>query len=227
MKKIIILGILFLTYSCAHLQDGRYIRLRKDDSLNKLSSIFGISAQRIAAANRGRPFQVGRPYLIPLGPAPVDSGPEKKIKNNIKMTRKERRSVKIAKRILKRHHLLWPVPSKQKISSHFGKRWGKAHRGIDIAAARGTHILAADDGVVVHSAKMGGYGRTIVIAHHNSLFTVYAHNKINYVREGERVARGEVIGQVGQSGKATGPHLHFEIRKNGQAVNPSYALFKR
>ncbi|MCY4524534.1 MAG: M23 family metallopeptidase [Halobacteriovoraceae bacterium] len=141
-------------------------------------------------------------------------------------SREERKSIKVARKILNHYHLLWPVPGGSKVTSHFGRRWGKDHQGIDIAAREGSHILAADDGVAAFSGKMGGYGRVMVISHLNGLFTVYAHNKVNYIKKGERVSRGQVIGQVGRSGKATGPHLHFEIRKNGHAINPSYALFK-
>ena len=118
----------------------------------------------------------------------------------------------------------WPLPGGRKVTSSFGRRWGRPHKGIDIAAPVGAHILAADDGIVVFSGWMQGYGRTTVIAHRHGLFTIYAHARKNFTKKGDRVYSGQVIAQVGVSGNATGPHLHFEIRKHGQALNPAYVF---
>lgn len=216
-KKEFLLIASLSTFSCSHLPNGQFIQLRQDDSLKKLSREFEISVHEIMTANRGRPFQINEYYFIPF---PLPKGVSLFEKNQ------SGRSVAMARSLLQHHNLKWPLPSKRKISSHFGRRWGKDHQGIDIAALEGTPILAADDGVVVFSGRMGGYGKVIVLAHYHGLFTVYAHNKKNLVEKGSRVGRGERIGKVGQTGKATGPHLHFEIRKNGQAINPTYASFK-
>ncbi|NMB96670.1 MAG: M23 family metallopeptidase [Clostridiaceae bacterium] len=112
------------------------------------------------------------------------------------------------------------VPSRGAITSRFGQRWSSHHSGIDIAVPRGTSIKAADGGAVIFAGWSGGYGKLIKIDHENGYITYYAHCDTITVKKGQRVARGETIGKVGSTGNATGPHLHFEVRKNGVAVNP-------
>ena len=119
---------------------------------------------------------------------------------------------------------IWPVPSTKKISSNFGSRNGKHHDGIDIPAVSGTHIIASAGGRVSYAGWMRGYGRVVVIKHDNGHHTVYAHNSKNYVKKNQKVSQGEVIAKVGSSGRSTGPHLHFEIRKNNKVRNPASYL---
>lgn len=119
---------------------------------------------------------------------------------------------------------IWPVPSSKKVSSYFGKRNGRHHDGIDIPAITGTHVVAADDGVVIMSGWMRGYGRIVVVKHDDGYHTVYAHNSKHYVKKGQKVSKGEVIANVGSSGRSTGPHLHFEIRKKNKVRNPRHYL---
>lgn len=114
----------------------------------------------------------------------------------------------------------WPVPGSKRISSHFGPRHGRHHDGVDIAAKTGTSIIASANGVVKHSGWMRGYGKVIVIKHPNGYHTVYAHNSRNIVKRGQKVSQGEVIAKVGSTGRSSGPHLHFEIRKNNKVSNP-------
>lgn len=100
-------------------------------------------------------------------------------------------------------------------------RGGRLHAGIDISAREGTPIRAAADGVVTYSdSTQRGYGNMVLVDHGNGFVTAYAHNRENLVSQGARVARGEVIALVGATGNATGPHVHFEIRRSGRAVNP-------
>ncbi|HZN16378.1 MAG TPA: peptidoglycan DD-metalloendopeptidase family protein [Acidimicrobiales bacterium] len=114
--------------------------------------------------------------------------------------------------------LAWPL--KGRITSGFGRRWGRLHAGIDIAAPRGTPIHAARAGKVVFSGWMGGYGNAVVISHGGGFATLYGHQSRRAVKVGETVKQGEVIGYVGSTGHSTGNHLHFETRVNGTAVNP-------
>lgn len=109
---------------------------------------------------------------------------------------------------------IWPVQGGGRLTSPYGWRSGGFHAGIDIAAARGTPILAADSGVVVFAGRDGGYGLSVVI-YHGHYYTRYAHNSENLVREGQAVNQGEVIARVGSTGRSTANHLHFEIRKGG------------
>lgn len=111
-------------------------------------------------------------------------------------------------------------PSRGSITSYFGRRWGRMHEGVDIGAPTGTPIHAADAGKVVYSGWMSGYGKVIMIEHGNGYRTVYGHASKLYVSEGTRVSKGQLIAAVGSTGRSTGPHLHFEVRKNGVPQNP-------
>ncbi len=108
---------------------------------------------------------------------------------------------------------IWPVRGGQ-ITSYYGMRNGRFHQGIDIGAPNGTPILASDNGLVVFEGWYSAYGRLIIIEH-GEYFTYYAHNSSNKVGVGDIVEQGEMIGYIGVSGNATGPHLHFEIRSGG------------
>ena len=119
------------------------------------------------------------------------------------------------------------MPVSGRISSPYGYRQHpiykvrKLHTGIDIAAPTGTRIRSAGDGTVVHSARWGGYGNCVIVDHGGGLATLYAHCSRLAVTNGQRVTHGQVIGYVGSTGLSTGPHLHFEVRKDGRPVNPS------
>ena len=114
--------------------------------------------------------------------------------------------------------LIWPVQAP--ITSPFGWRWGRMHEGIDLGAAFGTPIVAAAPGTVIYAGWLGGYGNLTVIDHGGGLATAYGHQSRIDVAVGQQVAQGQVIGAVGSTGHSTGPHLHFEVRVNGQAVDP-------
>jgi murein DD-endopeptidase MepM/ murein hydrolase activator NlpD len=116
----------------------------------------------------------------------------------------------------------WPVDGE--LSSAFGLRRRGWHRGVDIFAPPGTHIIAAAPGLVVASGVEGRYGRVVKIAHDHGFLTVYAHNAENLVELGEWVSAGQAIATVGRTGRATAEHLHFEIRQEGRAYNPLYLL---
>jgi lipoprotein NlpD len=113
---------------------------------------------------------------------------------------------------------LWPVHGT--INSGFGPRGMSFHDGIDIAAPEGTPIQAIEDGEVIYSDQLRGYGNMVILRHAGGIVSVYAHNESNLVREGQSVVRGEVIARVGSTGRVSGPHLHFEIRKNNAAQDP-------
>lgn len=115
---------------------------------------------------------------------------------------------------------IWPA--RGILSSGYGWRWGRMHRGIDIAGPVGTPILAAAPGVVVTAGwNSGGYGNLVEIQHPNGSLTLYAHNNRILVRPGERVQQGQIVAEMGSTGRSTGPHLHFEVHPRGNgAVNP-------
>ena len=113
-----------------------------------------------------------------------------------------------------------------RLTSSFGMRdhpisgGRRAHKGIDLAAATGTPIHAAADGIISKAQWFGGYGLYVSIEHGGSIQTRYGHMSRLNVAEGQRVSKGDVIGFVGTTGRSTGPHLHYEVRVNGEAVNP-------
>ncbi len=122
--------------------------------------------------------------------------------------------------------MIWPVPSSNRVTAPFGKRINPIykteinHTGIDIPAKSGESIVTSADGKVVYSGTREGYGKTIIIDHGNGLATMYAHCSELLVEKDEKVLSGTQIAKIGKTGLATGSHLHFEVRKDGEAVNP-------
>lgn len=111
-------------------------------------------------------------------------------------------------------------PTRGRLTSPFGNRWGRKHTGIDIGSSLGTAINAADAGRVSFSGRNGAYGNLVIIDHENGYQTYYAHNNRNLVKKGDRVYKGQKIAEMGSTGRSTGVHLHFEVRKNGTPLNP-------
>ncbi len=114
---------------------------------------------------------------------------------------------------------IWPL-RKYRVSSRYGRRWGRLHAGIDLRAPRGTPIRAAAAGRVTFAGFRGAYGYKVIISHGRGVETVYAHNSRNLVKRGQRVRQGEIIAHVGRTGNATGSHVHFEFRRHGRALDP-------
>lgn len=110
------------------------------------------------------------------------------------------------------------------MTSGFGPRWGRMHTGLDLAAPTGSPIYASDGGTVIRAGYYGGYGNCLDIDHGNGRVTRYAHCSKLLVSSGEQVYQRQQIALVGSTGNSTGPHLHFEVRLNGSAVNPAPKL---
>jgi murein DD-endopeptidase MepM/ murein hydrolase activator NlpD len=118
--------------------------------------------------------------------------------------------------------LAWPV--RGTLTSRFGVRDGSMHDGIDVAAPKGTPIVAADDAQVLWTGFQRGYGNLVILKHFDGLMTLYAHNDEQFVKAGDRVRRGQEIARVGETGRATGPHVHFEVRRERLPRNPLFFL---
>ena len=107
------------------------------------------------------------------------------------------------------------------VSSGFGPRGGSVHKGVDIAAPRGTEVRAVQAGRVIFRGRRKGFGRLLIIDHGGGVESYYAHLSGYNVRKGNKVKRGQKIGRVGNSGRSKGYHLHFELRMDGRPVNPA------
>lgn len=128
--------------------------------------------------------------------------------------------------------MTWPAPGYFRITSPFGYRVHpilkkkKLHTGIDIGIPSGKSIVASQHGKVIHSGWYGGYGKVVMIDHGGGIVTLYAHNSSLLVKEGQQVKKGQNIARAGSTGMSTGPHLHFEVRENGQYIDPLKYLKK-
>ncbi len=125
------------------------------------------------------------------------------------------------------------LPVDGKISSTFGWRQDpflkeiRWHNGVDIAAPKGSPIKSVTQGEVIFSGEKHGYGNVVIIQGKNGIKTIYAHNEKNLVKQGDKVKKGDVIALVGNTGRATGPHLHFELRINDKPVDPINFLYPK
>lgn len=129
--------------------------------------------------------------------------------------------------------MTWPAPGNMTITSKFGNRMHpilrkmKLHTGIDIAVPSNSSIVAAQSGTIIHSDWLGGYGKVIMIDHGGGIVTLYAHNNKLLLNVGDKVTKGQVIAKSGSTGQSTGPHLHFEVRVNGDYVDPMKYVTKQ
>lgn len=115
-----------------------------------------------------------------------------------------------------------PVPEKKVITSRYGWRWGRAHKGLDIDLFTGDDVMAMLEGKVRYVGYHSGHGKTVIIRHHNGLETVYAHLSTYKVKVNDTVAKGQIIGKGGRTGNARGSHVHLETMYKGQYINPEY-----
>jgi len=217
-----LLAVLGLLTACGVF--GVYHRVAKGETLYSIARTYNVSEKTIQEANYLRdPKRIyeGQKLYIP------GAKKEKRVAmaSNNEVGKKEPAKKEPAKKVAstgtagKKPLLIWPVDGV--VVSSFGIRSGVMHNGLDIAAPEGAPIRAALGGVVIYSdGKQRGYGNMIIIEHSNDLITVYAHNKENLVREGDRVKQGQVIGTVGKTGRASGFHVHFEVRHHRQPVDP-------
>lgn len=220
--------LLFTTILCTcrsappgYPEAGVYHTVKRHQTLWRICKTYGVDMDQVARVNHIRnPSQIrtGQKIFIP--------GARRVLKVDIYIDdiggRRGRRED--PKRIaLARGRFIWPV--KGKIMREFGIKGTTKHDGIGISAPKGTPIRASDSGKVLYSGdEIRGYGNIVIIKHGQGFITVYAHNQRNTVSEGMRVARGQIIGRVGNTGRASAPHLYFEIRKNNRPIDPRRLL---
>ena len=215
MRNILFKLLFLLIFtSCSSMKSGQYVYVETPSEMKKVTKNYGVTLDEFKLANPDKNFQ-GREWIF----IPSKVGIAYFLNDTY---------VVEDYRGLGTGRFLWPVPNFYRVSSHFGPRGRRHHDGIDIPAPQGTPIIASDTGVVIYSDNgIRGYGNMIVIAHGDDIFTVYAHNKKNKVSKGDRVDRGQLIGLVGNTGRSTGPHVHYEIRVRNKVRNPAQFLSKQ
>ena len=209
---------------------GIYHKVEGVQNLASIAKTYDVSIQEIIKVNRLR-----EPVRLKEGDAIFIPGAsiEKIVGAHIddaytppKETKSRTSSVPLPKKgssKADKGRFIWPLEGK--LISGFGIRNGEQHKGIDIKAEEGTPVKAADSGKVIYSGNgLSGYGNLIIIKHEGTFFTVYAHNRKNIAAEGDIVEKGDVISEVGDTGRATTPHLHFEVRKSKVTVDPIFYL---
>lgn len=196
-----------------------YHQVRPGENLYRISKAYGVAVQRLAAANHlsdPSRLEVGQRLLIPGG--------HRELPVNVITPRTAKAGPPQPDEVPKGAiAFAWPVAGGT-VTSGFGNRGHSFHDGIDISAPAGSPVRAAQDGDVIYSDTLRGYGNVIIVRHTHGYATVYAHNQNNRVREGQHVRRGDVIGSVGDSGRTSGANLHFEVRQENVARDPLYFL---
>jgi murein DD-endopeptidase MepM/ murein hydrolase activator NlpD len=210
-----------------HAQRGVYHTVKRHQTFWRICKTYGVDMEEVARVNGIKDktkIEVGQHIFIP--------GARKVLKVDIYVEDVTAGARPTDIRYGK-GRFIWPVEGQMTASfcakeTTENRRWPsgqRRHDGIDISALTGTTVRAADSGKVVYSDnKMKGYGNLIIIEHQDHFFTIYAHNEENLVKEEVLVKQGDAIAKVGKTGSATGPHLHFEIRKGSEPLDPMQFL---
>ncbi|MDR1914792.1 MAG: peptidoglycan DD-metalloendopeptidase family protein [Clostridiales bacterium] len=203
----------------------------KEEIINKLNDIPYL--ENFESASAGESSATGMSYA----PDTTSDDPLKQLENNLislrNVVESERQSYdqlishfSQVSEILERYPTIWPV--KGSVSSGYGNRTNpmggtgsEYHSGLDIVVPTGTNVRTTGGGVVKHAGEYGSYGILIIIDHGNGIETYYGHNSKALVKAGDTVVRGQIVSESGSTGRSTGPHVHYEVRINGSAVNPS------
>ena len=197
---------------------GVYHVVERHQTFYRICKTYGVDLKEVASLNG-----ITDPSKIQTGQRIFIPGAKKALKVEIyidDVAAEQGEKLKVA---YKKLDFIWPVEGK--ISDGFEEAESKRHQGIDIPSPLGTPIRASHAGMVIYSNNtIKGYGNLIILRHSEEFVSVYAHNQANLVGEGTWVEKGQVIGKVGQTGRASGPHLHFEMRRNNKAVDPMLFL---
>ncbi len=195
----------------------------KVNALSKIFARFGMSAKQVAAKSDYTPDAVGGPFLS----VTADDIGSKRIADRINIAANNLLTAEKLKFEINRLPMQLPLASYSRITSRYGmrrdpfRRTMAMHAGIDFKAPYGAPIYATAPGVVVKAGREGAYGKLVEIRHDNGFTTRYAHMSAIKVRHGARVRRGTVVGRLGNTGRSTGAHLHYETRRHGKSLNPT------
>lgn len=224
---LLLAGLLLIGSGCAGRRPGGpgvIHHVQSGENLYRIGLRYEVPAREIARANGIRDvttLQVGQRLFIPgvrrrLPPsadpqlvarlAPESSG--RAAAGGTRRGPSDESSLRFA----------WPI--RGRLSSGYGMRRGRRHEGIDLAAPSGTPIHAAESGRVIHAGRLGSYGKVVIVKHVGAYRTVYAHARKLHVRKGQFVERGQKLAEVGSTGRSSGPHVHFEIRRATSPRDP-------
>jgi murein DD-endopeptidase MepM/ murein hydrolase activator NlpD len=173
--------------------------VRAGDTLSAIGRRFGITSRQLQYHN-----DIADPHRLKIGARLVIPGSKQQVPASF----------------AGRPPFIWPL-KKLDVSSEFGSR-NNRHKGIDLRAPQGTAIFASADGEVLFAGRKSGYGKVIILKHADNIQTFYAHNEKNLVSKGQRIRQGEKIATVGQTGNATGNHVHFEFIRGRQPLSPRH-----
>ncbi len=197
---------------------GVYHVVERHQTFYRICKTYGVNFNEVASLNRildPAKIQIGQRIFIP--------GANRVLKVEIYIDDVVSEQWEKDRIAYKKLDFIWPVEGK--INQGFEEAENRAHQGIDISSVIGTPIRASNAGRVIYSNNsIKGYGNLIILRHSEELVSVYAHNQVNLVEEGTWVEKGQIIGKVGQTGRTSGPHLHFEIRKSNKAIDPMLFL---
>jgi murein DD-endopeptidase MepM/ murein hydrolase activator NlpD len=213
----VLLLCVLLGCGCAHgPKDGVVHVLQRGETLYRISRYYGVPVRDIVRANR-----ITDVSNIPTGARLLIPGARRAPpKHSIARASYAAHAHELGALAQREASLDFTWPVRGELSSRFGWRSGRHHEGIDISTRSGAEIRAAEAGRVILSGRLGGYGRVVIVKHAGYYSSVYAHNRRNRVEKGAFVEKGQVIAEVGTSGNASGPHVHFEIRRRRKPQDP-------
>lgn len=208
---------------------GFYYTIKPGDNLYRIGKKYGVPTEVLVRVNGIRDvgeLAVGQRIYIPRrgervrppdraerhaakGAAPVGARNKAELRRRVREEAKRRAKLSFA----------WPL-HRTRLTSRYGRRNGQPHEGIDLRAKQGTAIRAAESGKVIHAGRLGAYGKVVILKHTGDYRSVYAHARKLFVRKGQFVERAQKIAEVGMTGRTTGPHLHFEIRRRDVSKDP-------
>jgi murein DD-endopeptidase MepM/ murein hydrolase activator NlpD len=234
VASALLLALALVLVGCSS-GSGFYHRVEPGENLYRIGLRYGVPARTLARANRVddvRSMRPGTRLWIPRAAITRPAGgsadsvsaapPHRRASRRPTQASEARRLARLDARRTSKLEFAWPLQAK--LSSRFGQRRGRPHEGIDLSARKGAPIRAAEGGRIIHAGRLGDYGKVVVVKHAGHYRSVYAHASKVLVRKGQFVEKGDRIALVGSTGRSSGPHLHFEIRRRESARDPMLYL---
>lgn len=221
------------TYNTEKVSDGLIYRVKAGDTIYAISRNFGMATAQLLELNNLDDSLLSINQKLYIKKFESKKAQKKKIETSEKKHQIANKPAPVVNKVFSSPNkgdvnsfpAEWKdaflLPVNGRVSSPFGMRGGRLHKGVDITAPPGTAIKAAFSGTVSYTGFLRDYGNVLIIEHGNDIVTVYAHNEINLVKKSDKVNKGDVIARLGSTGRSTGPHLHFEIRVANKPIDPA------